>query len=332
MQTFFHLSLDAGAWVLQGGTMQTPILTRAFLIISLASVLACASGNSARREFVEPFRPVDFLAASQQVGGLERSALKSVASADGIAGLSAEEAPRWQSCGVLEASQALYSRSDPKVVLKLRILAFDKAWDAFCAYTPGRSDTAYPVLDLDGAFADKNFARAWRGPYLVEVSGEFNDDSRDRALGLLRATIARMPTNLPNHVSEYGWLPESAVVAGSEHITFDEVIPGLKAAAFVAKIQCDETLASVFIIPFVSSKASKTALDAYQQRELENFSEVLPYKRNGLDGAKIVAEKGTSLVLRSETHLLGLRDVSDPASCEELIGEMAIRAAPTQAQ
>ena len=304
--------------------MGTSVYRLMSLSFFASALLACASSQQTARDLKEPASAEDFLVPDGQVGGLSRSAEKNV-KGESINSLDADEAQRWQACAVLEASQARYQGRDPKTDLTLRVLVFAKPWDAFCAFTPGRSEVAHPVLDIDGAFEDKNFARSWRGPYLVEVSGDMSEQSHDRALGLLRATVARMPVDLPTRIPEQEWFPESMIEPESEKIAFAETIPGLKAAALTATAKCEGGSGLVFAMPFSSSEDAKKGIDAYQQRELENFSEVEPYTLQGLSGAKIVAETGTHYILLSNTHLVGVMAVKNGVNCSEILNELAIR-------
>lgn len=290
--------------------------------------LACAGSQQTARDLSEPAKASDFLVPDKQVGGLSRSDEKNV-QGKSVDALSAEDAERWQRCGVVEASQARYHGGDSKADVTLRVLVFAKPWDAFCAFTPGRSDVAHPVLDVEGSFEDKNFARAWRGPYLVEVIGDLTEENRDKALGLLRTSVARMPVNLPAHILEQGWFAESSVDAETEEIVFGETLPGLSAAALVVTAKCEKGEGRAFAIPFSAQPDAQKALDAYQQRELENFSEVEPYSLQGLKGAKVVGEQGTNIVLLSGRHLVGMTALKADANCDEFLSELAIRSAPS---
>ncbi len=305
--------------------------------VSLVSVLllstafgSCASTGQVARGLTEPAKLADFLVPEGRMAGVSRSGEQSV-DAKKLTSLSAQDATRWTRCGATAASQATYQVETSKSDLVLRVVAFAKPWNAYCAFSPGRSEVAHPVLDLDAAFEDKNFARAWRGHYLAEVSGELTEQNRDLALGLLRATVARMPADLPTHIAEQEWFPETYVDASSAQIVMSETIPGVKAAALVAKTKCEGGSAKIFAIPFASAEEAKTALDGYQQRELENFSEVEPYTVQELKGAKVVAETGTSLVLLSGTHLVGVTGLKAGTNCQEVMDELAIRSAPAAA-
>ncbi len=297
----------------------------ASLLLTVSMLSACVTGRSAQRN-LNPTLPEDFLVASGRVGGLQRGAIETF-SPTRIDALGGEHVERWSKCGAVQAARASYQRNDD-APLTVTVIAFGDTRGAFCGFTPGRSELARPVLDLEGAFEEKGFARVWRSNYLIDVTGAFEGDARDLGRGLLRATAARLPGALKPTIPGNPMLSESSLVLGSEQIVLEGVLPTVDRQALVAEVRCQESTARNFVIEYPDAEQATAALDAYQGHALENFLEVSPYSRAGATGVRVRGEGVLNVLFASGNYLLGLTDMPGEEACDEALSDLAARAAP----